>query len=554
MRSLNFASALFSLSPDLVVGGTMLPTLQWYIAREMGKTFVLTAVGLSLVFALGGGLTNLVKIESVTPSQLLRLLAIIVPMFGTLTLPVAALYSATVTYGRISADNEFLACQASGINIRRLFLPPVLLSLLVAFCTFYSISFLIPGMVRDLDSVVRAGIRHIVEEQLKSPQRLSLQSGAVRIYTDRFQEDIDDPNTMNLAGVAYVKAGDPGWELYGTAAEISLRFDMQDELPRISGAIRDFTFYNRKRNDWVTAQHQEIPASTIPRAFRPKVKFLNLRELYDYRDKPQDWPRVSGILDRTRRELVLQDFFDGTFSDLRSDGEVTLTHNGSPIVIKADRGEQGKHDGRLTLTNVHVTAIIDGVRQVVRGKQASLGVESNRDGENQGVLIITRDVTSQDVAGNNLDRRSRERIGGIQIGREIRRNIAGITDREILDGDHYIHLRPAARELRIEAIEQAGKFVRKVRSELHSRLAFSISSLVLVMLGAALGIIYRGTHVMTAFGISFVPLLIVIVSNIMGRQLAENEGTVLMGICLIWGAIFAVGVADFFTLSRVAKR
>lgn len=537
------------------IGEKMLPTLQWYIAREMGKTFVLTAVGLSLVFALGGGLTNLIQIDRVTPAQLLRLLAIIVPMFGTLTLPVAALYSATVTYGRLSADNEILACRASGINIQRLFLPPVLLSVLVASCTFYAISVLIPGMVRDLDQVVRAGVRHIVEEQLKSPERLSLQGGAVRIYTDRLLENSDDPNTMNLAGVAYLQLDEIGWKLYGTAGAISLRFDMQEGKPRIAGAIRDFTYYSKKRNDWVTAGHQEIPASVIPRTFRPKVKFLNLRELFEYRHKPEEWPRVSGVLERTRQALVVQHFFDDTFADLRDKaGELTLMRQGSPIVINAERGEQGRHDGRLSLFNVTVSTHIDGVTKTIKGQQAALTIELNQDGDYEGVLIITGDVTTQDDADQSLISRSKERISGIQIDSEHKQNIARITDIDILDPDHYLHLRPAAGELRLEAIEQAGKFVRKAGSELHSRLAFSASSFVLVILGAALGIIYRGAHVMAAFGISFVPLLIVIVSNIMGRQLAEKEGTVLLGILLIWGAIAAVGIADILTLSRVTKR
>ncbi len=533
----------------------MLPTLQWYIAKEMGKTFILTAVGLSLVFALGGGVANLIEVERVTPAQLLRLLAIIVPMFGTLTLPVAALYSATVTYGRLSADNEILACRASGINIQRLFLPPVLLSLFVACCTFYSISFLIPGMVRDLDQVVRAGIRHIVEEQLKSPDRLSLQGGSVRIYTDNLIEDDDAPNVMNLAGVAYVQLDDQGWKLYGTAGAISLRFDVEKSKPRISGAIRNFTYYNRKNNDWLMADHQEIPPSVIPRTFRPKVKFLNLRELFDYRNRPEDWPRVTDVLQRTREELLRQTFFDATFQKMDTEeGTVILQREGQAVTIEAEKGQQGLHDGGITLDNVRVTTRIEGEMRTITGMRASLITERNQNGEQYAALIIDGDVASQSHIDKGTVRKGRERIAGISLGETHRQHIAAISDDQLLDGDYYIDDRPAAREMRLEAIEQAGKFVRKVGSELHSRLAFSVSSFVLIILGAALGIIYRGAHVMAAFGISFVPLLIVIVSNIMGRQLAEKEGTVLLGVLLIWGAIIAVGVADMITVSRVTRR
>ena len=41
----------------------MLWTLQKYIFREMGKSFLLTAVGLIVVLGLGGGVMNMIELE-----------------------------------------------------------------------------------------------------------------------------------------------------------------------------------------------------------------------------------------------------------------------------------------------------------------------------------------------------------------------------------------------------------------------------------------------------------------------------------------------------------
>ena len=82
----------------------------------------------------------------------------------------------------------------------------------------------------------------------------------------------------------------------------------------------------------------------------------------------------------------------------------------------------------------------------------------------------------------------------------------------------------AARELSARAMHKTRKLVRRVTAELHSRLALSASVLVLVVLGAALGVLFRGSQVLTAFGISFVPAAVVTVMNIMGRQLFRNQG------------------------------
>ncbi len=100
-------------------------TLQKYIFREMGKTFLLTAAALSAILGLGGGVMQTLELGEVTPGQLLNILAIVIPVSGALTLPIAALFSAAATYGRISADNEFVACRSSGINLHVLFLAPL---------------------------------------------------------------------------------------------------------------------------------------------------------------------------------------------------------------------------------------------------------------------------------------------------------------------------------------------------------------------------------------------------------------------------------------------
>ena len=107
-------------------------TLQRYIFREMGKTFLLTVVALTAVLGLGGGVLNMIKLGEATPGQLLRLMGLVVPIAVALTLPIAALFSAAATYGRLSADNEFVACRSSGINMHTLFLPTVVLSVVSA--------------------------------------------------------------------------------------------------------------------------------------------------------------------------------------------------------------------------------------------------------------------------------------------------------------------------------------------------------------------------------------------------------------------------------------
>jgi lipopolysaccharide export LptBFGC system permease protein LptF len=89
---------------------------------------------------------------------------------------------------------------------------------------------------------------------------------------------------------------------------------------------------------------------------------------------------------------------------------------------------------------------------------------------------------------------------------------------------------------------------------INERLAFSVSVFVLVILAAALGIIFRGSHMMVAFGISFVPMLFVIVMIVTGKQMSHNAATHGLGLAVMWSGIVAVAGLDVWTLTHVLRR
>ena len=149
-------------------------TIQRYIFREMSKAFVLAAIALTGVLGLGGGVMNMIKLGEVTPLQLFRLIALLLPLAAAMTLPIAALFGAAATYGRLSADNEFVACRSSGINLHVLFFPTLVLSLVSAGLSFGLTNFVIPGMVRNLEELVKADIGMLAQQRLNRPSGLSL--------------------------------------------------------------------------------------------------------------------------------------------------------------------------------------------------------------------------------------------------------------------------------------------------------------------------------------------------------------------------------------------
>jgi hypothetical protein len=87
-------------------------------------------------------------------------------------------------------------------------------------------------------------------------------------------------------------------------------------------------------------------------------------------------------------------------------------------------------------------------------------------------------------------------------------------------------------------------------AELHSRSAFAISCFVLVIVGCAMGMIFKSGNFLTAFAISFVPAMICITLIIAGQRTAGNvpwtfwdaSGALRTGITLIWSGVTLTGL------------
>src|SRR5277367_6009503 len=113
----------------------MSKTLFWYIFWNLLKIFLLTTAGLAGIMSFAGLLRPLTE-NGLDMGQVNRLLLYSMPAMCTYSLPVAALFAATMVYGRFSSDNELTAMRAGGIGYLSprkfsIALPALVLGLLV---------------------------------------------------------------------------------------------------------------------------------------------------------------------------------------------------------------------------------------------------------------------------------------------------------------------------------------------------------------------------------------------------------------------------------------
>ncbi len=528
-------------------------TLERYIFREMGKISLLAAGALTVTLSLGGGVINMIKLGEVTPGQLMRLMTLVIPVAMALTLPVAVLFGAAATYGRLSADNEFVACRSSGINLHVLFIPALALSLAAGAITFACINFLIPGMVRNLNQFLRADVGTLIQQRLNKPRGITLGRGGrgYRISADSAVVDPDDPSHVVLEGIAFVEVEGQEWVRYGTARQVSLRFDRSGSRLWASGRMTDLSFYDRQAGRFGELADQIIPPNELPALVPLKIKFLDLPQLLHYWSRPHEWHKVHEALQRVRMHIARHLIYEELSAAwLRDNKSIVLSDAGVTYTVRSDEAYRIPRDGGLELARVTIEERTPERLRTCTARRAVIEATRGDSLDEAGVRIVVYDARV--TLGDQSVTRAKETFGPVALPGHIVERVKQFSPDELLQAVKG-ESGPLA-EKRAQALNAQGETVRRVTAVMHERTAFSISVLVLVVLGAALGILLRGSQAVVAFGISFVPSLLVIVTIVTGKQMAHNAPTQWLGLLVMWSGIILVAGLDVWLLTRVVRR
>jgi len=548
----------------------MILTLQFYVARELFKTFALTAIGLTLTFSLCGGVLNMIQAEVLTAVQLARMLGFVLPIALTLTLPISALFACAIVYGRLAADNEFDACKASGINIHHLLAPALGLSIATAAFTYTFTNHLIPRFIERLDEMVRSDIQKVVYQALSTRGHLRYQ-GYV-LYADQtylYDEDAD-LKTIQIERAAFLEMEDGNLVRCGTADQARVDFipTVAGGAPIVQASLSGIRSFDVQRNQFFDFASQPFDPMQIPQDIELEAKWLTLPQLLYYRENPLELHKIRDQLAKLRALVRRAQFYRYAHEQLTGPDKVLRLADGHVrYEIRAERVDQDPDNLRPKLRRATVKETFEGGWRKHTADTCTIDVARSGFGAEPNVVIpaLRENVTTIDSVDPTtlIERTNRdlekvllpETLPGMPDVLDEKTLLGELSDPSALEQDlPSLQLGKRVDDARESDRKEVFKLGQEIVGIIHSRLAFSTSSLVILVLAAALGTIFRGGQLLTAFVIAFVPGMLVVVMNIMGRQLTENTGTHLVGILVIWAGIAILAAADAVVVGKYLKR
>lgn len=541
-------------------------TLHAYLARELLKTFVLTSVALTLLVVMGGGVANIFRGEGMGADDVFKVFLYLTPVAVTLILPVAALFSAAITYGRAASDNEVSACRAAGINIHRLLLSAGLLGLFVTLFTYVSWNFLIPGLTKLIEETTRRDLPVIVMQQFKKARPLVF--GKYRITADH-SEVMEQPppgvtlpekhTYLLLSKVSFLETGDEEYVRYGTSDTTIIDFDRSGDSPRVTVDLQGVRTFDASRRQYYDLAHQVLGPFDVPMAMRRKTKFENLARLVHFQRHPEDSPEIEDRLFGIRRELMSYYLQQEAIDRLSKDGVFKLKGKGIHYDISARQYAVDPDDGRTTLRDVRVVETGNAGKIVMTAQSAMLELRSSMD-RNRPIIMIELlgnvEIHQSGGSDSRTVRKPKETLKPLEYMDQpgMVKRVEDFDVKEFLRGSAIAGL-PKKQSRQCERFwQRLAAFRAEVTGEIHFRGSYAMAPVAVVLMGAILGIIIRGGQVLTAFGISCVPSLFVVLSSIVGRNLADRPAYTTASLFVMWGGTLFIYLATVFIAFKVLKR
>ncbi len=520
---------------------------------------------LSLVMGLGMMLKPL-RSFNIDPMKVPTLIAYTMPITITMVMPIAALLATTLTYGRLAFDNEINACRSSGISVISLIYPAGTLALLIGLASLLLGFHTIPYFISKFENILSEDAEAMIFRGIEKKGELSSMFSGLVIHADQVwaKEHI-------LQGVTLVTTDRTKVKEVITAKAVKLNIEkhpdtgenrMRLQLGEACGLIDD-AYVEIGRNEFT------VP---IPTLFKDKIKFKNLDELKAIGSNLGSFAPIRLAFEKAVDQYIQEVLFHYTDQELKHTGYALLNcDNGRTIRIFAsgcDFLDKNKSIRKKASSLAELLPLDDGtiIVEYTDPDNPALRKEYTCDearlqymyyNSSPRVVLSMKNASWQTASGNVINYIN-EALTGIIVPDKILHQADGLSIKEFAAAEEVEDVVPSYSSERLiymaQKLKNACRSLQiEIAAEKHSRLAFGVSCVILTVMGAGLGIIFKSGHLLMAFGISFIPAVFCLVTMFTGKHIAESSTDMTVGLIFMWSGVVLVAALDVLMYRKLSK-
>ena len=554
-------------------------TLNRYFGRELLRGFALTAITLTMLVVMGGGLSSVFKSQGIGAGEIFNIFLYLIPIALILMLPLAALFAGTITYGRAAADNEILACRAAGVNVHKLLVPPLVMGLLISAVWIWGLNFFIPSMLWKVEDISRRDIPGIVANRLLRGKPLSYANFTItakecdKIDAGAIDEEfVDKYLFLHLAGVSFMEMNNERLVRVGTANRTIIQFDNSQRTPQIKVKLQDGRSFDADRNQYFEFEEQVLGPIEIPIPIKRKIRFEKLFKLLEFNQDPLKIPEVQDLMHGMRKELKVYFLARKTNDIILPTGKIEYVdqENQTRIKIEAEAVDINQDDGRISLKGVKATVWkngeIDGTHYLAEFARIELQ-DSAIDYQPDVVITLEENVriTPANAPANaRIIRKPSETLPRVPFKdqpeiagayhRFIENDIQTIFDRDYEGRADSLQLFAKQKKRQRNLANKHAQYQSEILGEIHFRASISITWIAVIIIGALLGIILRSGQALVAFFISCIPCLFMLIVALVARNQFDKPDRLLMTLGLLWANPVILYSAAWIIGTRYLRR
>ena len=461
-------------------------------------------------------------------------------------LPISFLAAIVMAYGQMSSNNEILAIRTSGAHLSVIITPIIIMSILLAFLTFYLNAEMLPRSNKKIKTLKETAVSSVLSRKISTVKKKII-FDPYHIYIGK----VENNTYKNLAIIEYFKDYVTNILL---AEEGMITMSENERSLVLTLKNGDFAKMNYKKPTEIPMigsfeeMSFEIPISEKEISTTSK-KYMTLSELNDERnyinselDKYAVNLNYEGKKEFTKTAKRKLRKFKEKYDDFLSnqkDTDQKITDIKNQIDIKESDLENLRSD--LGTIDSHI---------------AVLNIELERFDANEG------SIDTEKIEDIN------RKLGEYQASKEKKRKDLKSVRKSISSGkDELLALEADSAEIRENTVtlnkegedllnyslfEQGQKKADDLLISMHKKISSSFLCITFALIGIPLGILTRTGNILISFGISFLTVILVYYPlSVVGVIFAEDQIAIIPS---IWGANIILVLLGIFLFWKSLRK